>query len=160
LVDGDEDPKLTDSWEKLSRFVLSRSELADGYSSVLDDIQHSSEPTYDTITPMLLLHPESPEWIGRARKLARFMENLWTGVNQRGFRCADLPARTDNRRPHGHGRRQTSCGCGISLLERGWVSACNHLSAHNHVRKTHTGSTTRLYGGAVVRPRYMETLWL
>ncbi|NOX55222.1 MAG: hypothetical protein GXP27_12455 [Planctomycetes bacterium] len=82
---GFDDPKIVAAQAKFSRALLSQPHMKGGYTSVLTDVEHSAEDSSDVITPMMHLEPDSPEWKGRADRLAQLMRDLWTGVNQRGF---------------------------------------------------------------------------
>ncbi|MGC4073809.1 MAG: hypothetical protein QM760_15115 [Nibricoccus sp.] len=59
-------------------------DMASGYTSIVKDIEHSSEPSADTITPMLFLRPDDPKWLVRAVRISEMMRDVWTGKNQRG----------------------------------------------------------------------------
>ena len=55
-----------------------------GYTRHVYDVEHTAEPSKDTITPMMHLAPDDPEWRQRAMRLAELMETVWTGRNERG----------------------------------------------------------------------------
>jgi hypothetical protein len=55
-----------------------------GYSSVMEDVEHSAEDSADTLTPMLYLRPEDAVWSEKARNIARLMREVWTAKNDRG----------------------------------------------------------------------------
>jgi len=78
-------PILENAQNKLSKGVLNLEQMKKGYTSHLTDVEHTAELTADAITPMMFLRPESQEWKERALRLAELMENLWTGVNRKGY---------------------------------------------------------------------------
>jgi hypothetical protein len=59
--------------------------MSKGYTSKMDDVEHTAEDSADTLSPMILLEPDSPEWSARAFKIADLMRGLWMGHNNRGF---------------------------------------------------------------------------
>ncbi|MHC4538918.1 MAG: hypothetical protein ACYS74_03955, partial [Planctomycetota bacterium] len=61
-----------------------QSHMKHGYTEYMSDVEHTAEDSKDTITPMLHLRPEDPLWSQRALRIAELMEDLWTGINQRG----------------------------------------------------------------------------
>ena len=77
-------PKVTKAQAFFSKALLSQDYMKGGYTRRLYDVEHTAEPTTDTITPMMHLAPDDPEWKQRAMRLAELMETLWTGRNQRG----------------------------------------------------------------------------
>jgi hypothetical protein len=79
-----EDHKVEVAEEKFCRGALAQADMAAGYTAVLKDVEHSSEVSADTLTPMLHLHPGSSEWGAQAKRLAELMRHVWTGTNQRG----------------------------------------------------------------------------
>jgi hypothetical protein len=80
-----EDPKLVDSQAKLARRVWNQPHMAGGYTSKMDDVEHTAEDSADTLSPMILLEPDNPEWSDRTMKIASLMKNVWMGRNERGF---------------------------------------------------------------------------
>ncbi|MBN2474555.1 MAG: hypothetical protein JXB62_08095 [Pirellulales bacterium] len=80
-----EDPRITKAQAIFSRALLGQGYMKDGYTTRTYDVEHTAEPSSDTITPMMHLAPEDPEWTRRARRLAELMETRWTGRNERGF---------------------------------------------------------------------------
>lgn len=83
---GFEDPKINAAQARFSAALLGQPHMRGGYTSKVYDVEHTSEDTSDAITPMMHLDPENPEWRERVMRLADLFENLWTGVNDRGFR--------------------------------------------------------------------------
>ncbi len=81
---GFEHPKITEAQAFFSRALLSQEYMRDGYTRRSYDVEHTAEPSSDTITPMMHLAPDDPEWRQRAMKLADLMETVWTGRNERG----------------------------------------------------------------------------
>ena len=79
-----EHPKITEAQAFFSRALLSQEDMRDGYTRRIYDVEHTAEPSSDTITPMMHLAPDEPEWRQRAVRLADLMETLWTGRNERG----------------------------------------------------------------------------
>ncbi len=79
-----ENPKITRAQGFFSNALLSQDYMKGGYTDHLYDVEHTAEPTTDTITPMMHLAPDDPAWQQRARRLAELMETLWTGRNERG----------------------------------------------------------------------------
>ena len=78
------DPKITQGQERFSNGLFGQSHMKYGYTEYMSDVEHTAEDSKDTITPMLHLHPEDPLWSQRALRIAQLMEDLWTGINQRG----------------------------------------------------------------------------
>ncbi|MHB8897373.1 MAG: hypothetical protein ACYC6Y_01355 [Thermoguttaceae bacterium] len=79
-----EHPKITRAQEFFSKALLGQEYMQGGYTRRSYDVEHTAEPTTDTITPMMHLAPDDPQWQDRARRLAELMETLWTGRNDRG----------------------------------------------------------------------------
>jgi len=80
-----EDPKITRAQAVFSQALLDQPYMKGGYTSHVYDVEHTAEPSKDTITPMMHLAPEDPQWQARARRIAELAQALWTGRNQRGF---------------------------------------------------------------------------
>jgi len=68
-----------------SKALLSQSYMKGGYTSRMYDVEHTAEPSTDTITPMMHLAPEDTLWKEKALRIAELMRELWTGGNDRGF---------------------------------------------------------------------------
>jgi hypothetical protein len=79
-----EEPRITKAQAFFSNALLSQPYMKDGYTSRIYDVEHTAEPSGDTILPMMHLAPDDPVWRQRAMRLAELMEDLWTGVNERG----------------------------------------------------------------------------
>ena len=69
----------------LSEGVFDLPRMAGGYTNIMTDVEHSSEDSADSITPMLHLAPNDPIWQARANDIANLMSNQWTATNERGF---------------------------------------------------------------------------
>ena len=69
----------------LSEGIFDLPRMAGGYTNIMTDVEHSSEDSADSITPMMHLAPEDPVWQERARKIATLMRDTWTATNDRGF---------------------------------------------------------------------------
>ncbi|HOJ31962.1 MAG TPA: hypothetical protein PKY35_04525 [Candidatus Hydrogenedentes bacterium] len=82
---GFHDPKITAAQARFSRAMFEQKHMKDGYTSHLYDVEHTAEDSADTLTPMMHLEPDNPEWSARVLRLADLMETLWTGVNERGM---------------------------------------------------------------------------
>ncbi len=83
---GFADPKISAAQERFSRALLSQSHHENGYTSKMSDVEHTAEDTGDTITPMMNIDPDNPEWSGRAIKIAELFDTVWSGVNEKGKR--------------------------------------------------------------------------
>jgi hypothetical protein len=81
---GFDDPKIRAAQARFSTALLSQKHMQGGYTTQLYDVEHTSEDSADTITPMLHIEPDSPMWKQRALRLAELMETVWTGKNERG----------------------------------------------------------------------------
>ena len=79
-----EHPRITAAQAFFSRALLGQEYMQDGYTRRSYDVEHTAEPSSDTITPMMHLAPDDPEWRQRALRLAELMETVWTGRNERG----------------------------------------------------------------------------
>ena len=86
VIIGFQDPKVTAAQEKLSRYILSQDHMKPGYSLRSQDVEHSSEESADTVTPMMHLQPGAREWRVRARRHADLFRDVWSGINERGYR--------------------------------------------------------------------------
>ncbi len=80
-----EKPKLVDAQAKLARGVWSQPHMSQGYTGKMSDVEHTAEDSADTLSPMILLEPDNPEWSARTLRIADLMKNLWMGRNERGF---------------------------------------------------------------------------
>ena len=82
---GFEHPRISQAQAFFSRQLLSQDYMKGGYTSRVYDVEHTAEPSSDTITPMMHLAPDDLEWSERARRIAELMETVWTGRNERGM---------------------------------------------------------------------------
>lgn len=80
-----DDPKIVAAQTKLSRAILDEPHMKHGYTAHLSDVEHTAEDTGDSITPMLFLQPDNPEWQKRALRLVEHARKTWMGTNERGF---------------------------------------------------------------------------
>ncbi len=69
----------------LSEGIFDLPRMAGGYTNIMTDVEHSSEDSADSVTPMLHLAPNDPVWQDRARAIGTMMANQWTDTNDRGF---------------------------------------------------------------------------
>lgn len=69
----------------LSEGIFDLPRMAGGYTNIMTDVEHSSEDSADSITPMMHLAPEDEIWQDRARNIATLMSEKWTATNDRGF---------------------------------------------------------------------------
>ena len=84
ILAGFDDPKVNHSQEKLASALLSQKHLAKGYSSKMNDVEHTAEDTSDVITPMMLINRDDQQWRQRAMKITEIAKAKWMGKNQRG----------------------------------------------------------------------------
>ena len=80
---GFQSPKIEAAQRKLSERILR--DMPKSFSTRMSDVEHSAEPSADSITPMMHLAPDDPAWKTHALNLIDLMKTLWTGRNQRGF---------------------------------------------------------------------------
>jgi hypothetical protein len=78
-------PRITEAQAFFSQALLQQEYMRDGYTSHVYDVEHTAEPSSDTITPMMHLAPDDAQWSRRAMRLAELMETLWTSRNERGL---------------------------------------------------------------------------
>lgn len=79
-----DDEKAIKSKEKLFEGLFALSRMKKGYTTIMTDVEHTSEEYRDPLTCMLNMQPENPAWEQRALKVMDYVENLWTGTNERG----------------------------------------------------------------------------
>ncbi|UCG46163.1 MAG: hypothetical protein JSU94_11735 [Phycisphaerales bacterium] len=99
---GFESPRITAAQARFSEALMSQPHMAAGYTNRMTDVEHTAEDSADVITPMMHLEPDNPRWLGRATKLADFMQNLWTARNRRGmlqFKSTYFTAQTVDTNP-------------------------------------------------------------
>ena len=81
---GFEDPRAVAAQLKFSKAALARSHLKGGFNPEITDVEHAAEDTTDNLIPLMVLEPENAKWQEWALKMVSFMENAWTGRNERG----------------------------------------------------------------------------
>ena len=82
---GFDSPKITHAQQRFSEALMAQPHIRQGYTARMSDVEHTAEDSADVITPMMHLDPDNETWSGRALRLAEFMEELWTGRNERGL---------------------------------------------------------------------------
>lgn len=80
-----DDPAIIKAQTQLSRAILDEPHMKHGYTSNMSDVEHTAEDTGDSITPMLFLEPDNPEWHERAARIVDIADKAWMAKNQRGF---------------------------------------------------------------------------
>lgn len=80
-----EDEKAIKSQEKLFEGLYSIPRMQRGYTTRFSDVEHTSEEYADPLTCMLNLQADNPVWEKRALLVLEYIENLWTGINDRGY---------------------------------------------------------------------------
>ena len=80
---GFDNPKITRAQHRFSNAMMSQGHMKLGFTTRMSDVEHTAEDSADVITPMMHLDPDNELWQGRALKLAEYMEDLWTGRNER-----------------------------------------------------------------------------
>ena len=83
---GFDDPIAREAQALLSTNLFELPRMEGGYTSILTDVEHSSEDSADTITSMLFLEPDSALWQDRARTLVDLFDSTWSATNDQGFR--------------------------------------------------------------------------
>ncbi|MEZ5199381.1 MAG: hypothetical protein R2764_24270 [Bacteroidales bacterium] len=78
-----EDKKVIRSQRKLFEGLYQLPKMAKGYTTELNDVEHTSEEYADPLTCMIALEPENKDWEQRALKVLDYMENLWSGINEK-----------------------------------------------------------------------------
>lgn len=79
------DEKVIDSQRELFNGLFRLSKMKKGYTSEFNDVEHTSEEYSDPLTCMLMLEPENPIWEARTLKVMDYMEELWSGINEKGM---------------------------------------------------------------------------
>jgi len=85
ILIGFEDPKVNEAQRLLADGLYALPRMEGGYTSIMNDVEHTAEDSGDTGTAMMHIDPDNPVWQGRALTIAELMRNLWTGRNDRGF---------------------------------------------------------------------------
>lgn len=84
LLIGFADPIIESSQVRLSRAVFAQPHMSEGYTSVMTDVEHSSEDSTDALLPMLHLNPDDPVWKERTLRIVDLARERWMGLNSRG----------------------------------------------------------------------------
>lgn len=79
-----DDEKAVRSQEKLFNGLYRLSRMQKGYTTIMNDVEHTAEEYSDPLYCMLNMQPENPVWEERAVRVMDYIENLWSGVNDRG----------------------------------------------------------------------------
>jgi len=79
-----DDEKAIKSQEKLFNGLYRLSRMQKGYTTIMTDVEHTSEEYSDPLFCMLNMQPENPLWEERALRGMDYMEKLWSGINERG----------------------------------------------------------------------------
>ncbi|MAA79078.1 MAG: hypothetical protein CL916_07430 [Deltaproteobacteria bacterium] len=69
---------------KLSDGIFDLPRLENGYTSILTDVEHSSEDSADSISPMILRFPSESVWQNRASRIGDLASTIWMAENNRG----------------------------------------------------------------------------
>jgi len=80
---------------RLAEGIWNSGMIENGYSAALEDVEHSAEPTSDTLPLMIGMNYGNPVYIERCMQTMKCMRDVWTGVNARGhlhFKSAWLSA--------------------------------------------------------------------
>jgi len=81
---SDADPSVRDGIEKLCRGVWDHV-LVDGFSPGVGDVEHSSEPSADSIPTMLAIRYGDPLWYERNLASCRRIRDYYTGIDNNGY---------------------------------------------------------------------------
>lgn len=79
-----DDEKAKKSQEELFEGLFGLSRMQKGYTTIMNDVEHTSEEYSDPLFCMLNMQPENPVWEQRTLRVLDYIENLWTGTNKRG----------------------------------------------------------------------------
>ena len=78
------EPVITDGIEKLCQGVWDHV-LVDGFDGGYGDVEHSAEPSADTIPTMLAIKYGNPIWFERNLTSCRRIRDFYTGIDARGY---------------------------------------------------------------------------
>ncbi|MHC4740819.1 MAG: hypothetical protein ACYS8Z_02840 [Planctomycetota bacterium] len=81
---SDAEPSVRDGIEKLCQGVWDHV-LVDGFSPGVGDVEHSAEPSADTLPTMLAIRYGDPLWYERNLASCRRIRNYYTGIDDNGF---------------------------------------------------------------------------
>lgn len=59
--------------------------LVDGYDASMGDVEHSAEPSADTVPPMLFLRHGDPLWVERNLQSCKTIDDYYLGVDEKGY---------------------------------------------------------------------------
>lgn len=91
--------------EKLAEGVW-RSELRDGYARDIGDVEHSAEPSADTLPTMLFVRYGDPLWVERNMRSCKTIRDMFMGIDRKGyprFKSAEFGADGVNTHPRAGG---------------------------------------------------------
>jgi hypothetical protein len=78
------EPLITDGIEKLCQGVWDNV-LVEGYDAEYGDVEHSAEPSADTIPTMLAIKYGNPIWFERNLASCRRIRDFYTGIDAKGY---------------------------------------------------------------------------
>ena len=78
------EPAITDGIEKLCQGVWDHV-LVDGFDAGYGDVEHSAEPSADTIPTMLAIKYGNPIWFERNLASCRRIRDFYTGIDEKGY---------------------------------------------------------------------------
>ncbi len=78
------EPLITDGIEKLCQGVWDNV-LVEGYDAGYGDVEHSAEPSADTIPTMLAIKYGNPIWFERNLASCRRIRDFYTGIDAKGY---------------------------------------------------------------------------
>lgn len=81
---SDADPTVRKGIERLCQGVWDNV-LRDGFAAEIGDVEHSAEPSADTLPTMLALRYGDPLWYRRNLASCRRIRDCYTGIDRRGF---------------------------------------------------------------------------
>ncbi|MEC7983853.1 MAG: hypothetical protein VX278_01735 [Myxococcota bacterium] len=81
---GYEQAEVDTAQRNLSEGIFALPRLEGGYTSILTDVEHSSEDSADSLSPMMLRFPSETIWQDRAARIGELASTLWMSENERG----------------------------------------------------------------------------
>lgn len=91
--------------ERLSEGIW-KNELKDGFSRSIGDVEHSAEPSADTLPTMLLIRYGDPLWVERNMRSCKTIRERFMGIDKKGyprFKSAEFGADGVNTDPRAGG---------------------------------------------------------
>lgn len=85
LLLGISSPSVVEAQVKLATGIFSLDRMAESYTEVLSDVEHSSEESSDPLTLMLQLYPNDPIWTQHSEAILGHWDGYWLHENQYGF---------------------------------------------------------------------------